>query len=53
MKSILSKCYNPQKTADLFTFAKEIISRKLHFLCSDTDGVAVIGDRDYMTKVNG
>ena len=26
---------NPQKTADLVTFTEEILSGKLHFLCSD------------------
>ena len=26
---------NPQETADLVTFTKEILNGKLHFLCSD------------------
>ena len=26
---------NPQETADLVTFIKEILNRKLHFLCSE------------------
>ena len=27
---------NPQKTADLVRFTKEILNGKLHFLCSET-----------------
>ena len=28
---------NLQETADLVTFTKEILNRKLHFLCSGSD----------------
>ena len=39
IKSYLNKFFsrckeNPQETADLFTFTKEFINGKLHFLCS-------------------
>ena len=27
---------NPQETADLVTFAEEILNRKLHFVCSNS-----------------
>ena len=31
-----SKCKpNPQKTADILTFTKELLNGKLQFLCSD------------------
>ena len=35
IKDFFSKCDQiRQETADLFTFTKEILNRKLHFLCS-------------------
>ena len=33
---------NPQKTADLVTFTEEILNGKLHFLCSDSNGLVVV-----------
>ena len=30
---------NPQENADLVTFTKKFLSGKLHFLCSDTEGL--------------
>ena len=31
---------NPQETADLVTFTKEILNGKLHFLCSDLGAIS-------------
>ena len=42
---------NPQETADLFTFTKEILNGKLHFLCSGMDETAPLKKSPYMKKL--
>ena len=34
---------NPQETSDLFTFTKEILNEKLHFLCSEDGSIHKTG----------